>query len=120
VKISNLNTIRVLPFCGKVDECPIWSEKFLAKAKRYGFKDTLVGKLSIPRVDDVFDEVSDLGKKMSRSIKLNEIAYTELILSIDVKRMSLRHVRVRIILTVMQQVLGKSSRMNMNLFLPLP
>jgi hypothetical protein len=41
--------------------------------------------LSIPKADEEFDEVSDLGKRISRSIKLNEIAYTEFILSIDVK-----------------------------------
>ena len=42
-------TIRVIPFCGKVDD------------------------------------VSDMGKKMLNAIELNEIAYTELILSIDAK-----------------------------------
>jgi gag-polypeptide of LTR copia-type len=83
--MTDLNTIRVIPFCGKVDEWPIWSEKFLAKAKRYGFKDLLLGKLSIPKVDDAFDEISEEGKKMMKVIELNEIAYTELILSIDVK-----------------------------------
>ena len=83
--MTDLSTIRVIPFCGKVDEWPIWSEKFMAKAKRYGFKDVLVGKLSIPKADEEFDEVSDIGKRMSRAIELNEIAYTELILSIDVK-----------------------------------
>ena len=83
--MTDLNTIRVIPFCGKVDEWPIWSEKFLAKAKRYGFKDILLGKLSISKVDDVFDEISEEGKKMTKVIELNEIAYTELILSIDVK-----------------------------------
>ena len=83
--MTDLNTIRVIPFCGKVDEWPIWSEKFLAKAKRYGFKDLLLGKLSIPKVDDVFDEISEEGKKMTKVIELNEIAYTELILSIYVK-----------------------------------
>jgi hypothetical protein len=96
-------------------------------AKRYGFKDVLIGKLSIPKADEEFDEVSDLGKRMSRSIELNEIAYTELILSIDVKTSNgkmhsilLRDIRIRIILTVMQLVLGRSSRISMNLILPLP
>jgi hypothetical protein len=41
--------------------------------------------LSIPKVDEEYDEVSDIGKKMSRATELNEIAYTELNLSIDVK-----------------------------------
>jgi hypothetical protein len=83
--MANLNTIKVIPFCGKVDEWTIWREKFLAKAKRYGFKDLLLGKLSIPKVDDVFDAISEEGKKMIKVIELNEIAYIELILSIDVK-----------------------------------
>ena len=86
--MTDLNTIRVIPFCGKADEWPIWSEKFLAKAKRYGFKDLLLGKLSIPTCDEEFDETSEIGKKKSRAIELNEIAYTELILSIDVKTSS--------------------------------
>jgi hypothetical protein len=59
VKMTNLNTIRVIPFCGKVDEWLIWSEKFLAKAKRYGFKDVLLRKLSIPKADEEFDEILD-------------------------------------------------------------
>jgi hypothetical protein len=85
VKVSNFNTIRMVPLCGKGDEWHIWSEKFLAEVKTYDFKDLLLGKLSFPKADDKFDKVSDTGKKMVRTIKLNEIAYTELILSIDVK-----------------------------------
>jgi hypothetical protein len=54
---------------------------FLAKAKRYVFKDLLLVKLSIPKEDVEFDEFSDIGKKMAKTIKLNEISYTELILS---------------------------------------
>jgi hypothetical protein len=41
--------------------------------------------LSITKIDDKFDEVSDIGKKMTRALKLNEIAHTEPILSITVK-----------------------------------
>jgi hypothetical protein len=80
--MSDLITIRVVPLCGKVDEWPIWSERFLAKSRRSGFKDLLLGKLSIPTVDEVIDEGTESGKKKSMSIKLNEIAYTELILLI--------------------------------------
>jgi hypothetical protein len=82
--MTDFNTIRVIPFCGKNDEWPIWSEKYLAKAKRYGFKNLLLGKLCIPKADDKFDEVSDIRKKLAKTIKLNEIVYTELILSIVV------------------------------------
>jgi gag-polypeptide of LTR copia-type/Zinc knuckle len=83
--MTDLSTIRVIPFCGNGDEWPIWSEKFLAKAKRYGFKDVLLGKLLIPKIDESFDEASDQGKRMLKVIEFNEIAFTELILSIDVK-----------------------------------
>jgi hypothetical protein len=86
--MTDMNAIRVIPFCGKVEEWPIWSEKFLAKAKRCGFKDLLLGKLSIPKVDEEIDETSDIGKKKSIIIELNEIAYTELISLIDVKASS--------------------------------
>ena len=44
--------------------------------------------MSIPKADEVFDEVSDIGKKMSNITKLNEIADTEPIVSIDVKSMN--------------------------------
>jgi hypothetical protein len=39
----------------------------------------------ITKADDEFDEVSDIGKKIMRTIKFIEIIYTELILSIDSK-----------------------------------
>jgi hypothetical protein len=59
--------------------------KIFLQRQKYGFKDILLGKLSIPKADDKFDEVSDIGKTVTRIIKLNHIAYTELILSIDFK-----------------------------------
>jgi hypothetical protein len=86
--MTDMNAIRAIPFCGKVEEWPIWRERFLAKAKHFGFKDLLLGKLSIPKVDEEIDETSYIGKKKSIIIKLNEMAYTELILSIDVKASS--------------------------------
>jgi hypothetical protein len=50
--MTDMNAIRVIPFCVKVEELPIWSERFLAKAKLCVFKDLLLGKLSIPKVDE--------------------------------------------------------------------
>jgi hypothetical protein len=68
----------------------------------------LLGKLSIPKVDEGIGEKSDIGKKKSMIIELNEIVYTELILSIDVKTSSgkvvltlLEDARPRIIQMVM-------------------
>jgi hypothetical protein len=86
--MTDMNAIRVIPFCGKVEEWPIWSERFLAKANRCGFQDLLLGKLSIPNFDEEIDETSEIGKKKSIIIELNEIAYTELILLIDIKASS--------------------------------
>jgi hypothetical protein len=86
--MTDLDTIRVIPICRKVDEWPIWSERFLAKSIRFGLKDLLLGMLSIPTEDEEIDEESESGKKKSAIIKLNEIAYTELILLIDIKTSS--------------------------------
>jgi hypothetical protein len=73
----------VILFCGKVEEWDIWSKRFPSKAKKCDFKDLLLGKLLIPKLDEKIDETSDIGKKKPVIIKLNEIAYIELILSID-------------------------------------
>jgi hypothetical protein len=59
--------------------------KFKAKAKRYGFKDVLTGKLSILKADEEFDKDSDMGKIMLNAIEFNKVAYTEPLLCIDVK-----------------------------------
>jgi hypothetical protein len=48
----------------------------------------LLEKFSIPTVDERFDEGTESGKKKSTAIEMNEIANTELILSIDVKTSS--------------------------------
>jgi hypothetical protein len=43
------------------------------KAKRYRFKDLLLGKKSIPKFDERFDEASDKGEKMLRNVELNKM-----------------------------------------------
>ena len=83
--MTDSNTIRVIPFWRKGNEWPIWSDKFLSKTKRHRFKDLCLGILSIPKEDEDFDEILEIGKKMSKFIELNVIAYTELIFSIDIK-----------------------------------
>jgi hypothetical protein len=52
------------------------------------FQGIAVRKLSTPTVDEKFDEGTESGKKKSIAIEMNEIAYTELILSIDVNTSS--------------------------------
>jgi hypothetical protein len=80
--MTDLSTIRVIPFYGKNDEWPTWSEKFLAKARRYGFKDVLLGNLRIPMTEEDYEVDTEEGKKLRIAADMNELAYTELILSI--------------------------------------
>jgi C2H2 zinc-finger/Zinc knuckle len=72
----------VLNFSGKKEDWPTWSEKFQAKAKRSGIKDVLLGRVEIPRTQDPMDEGTEEGKRMLAIMDLNEITFTELILSI--------------------------------------
>jgi hypothetical protein len=81
--MSDLSAIQVLIFSGSKDECPTWREKFIAKAKCSGIKDVFSGEVLIPESSEVFDEKTEGGKRMLRIIDLNEMAFTELILSID-------------------------------------
>jgi hypothetical protein len=80
--MTDMNAIRVIP------STDIWSERFLAKDKHCGFKDLLLGKLSIPKMDKEIHKATDIGDKKSMIIKLNEITYTEPILLTDVKASS--------------------------------
>jgi hypothetical protein len=73
-----------LSFSGNKEGWPTWSEIFLAKAKRSGIKDVLLGKVLILNSSEVFDEKTDDGKIMY----LIEMAFTELALSFDVSSSS--------------------------------
>jgi hypothetical protein len=82
--MTGFSAIRVLTFLGRKEEWPSWNEKFLAKAKRSGIKDVLLRKVEIPSSLDVIDEKTEEGKKLLRIADPHEIAFPELILSIDV------------------------------------
>jgi hypothetical protein len=45
----------------------------------------LLGKVKVPRTDEDYDMESEEGKKLTIAADMNELAYTELILSIDEK-----------------------------------
>jgi hypothetical protein len=47
-----------------------------------------LGKVLIPKSSELFDENTDEGKRMLRIIDLNEMAFTELVLLIDVSSSS--------------------------------
>jgi gag-polypeptide of LTR copia-type len=82
--MTDFSAIGVLTFSGRKKEWPSWSEKFLAKAKRSGIKDVLLGRLEIPTSLDVIDEKTEEGKRLMLLTDLNGIAFTELMLLIDV------------------------------------
>jgi hypothetical protein len=86
--MSDFSSVRVLQFSRKKDKGPIWSEKYLAKTKRSGFKDLLLGKVNIPKSDEEINERTEEGKVLMENADLNEMAYTELILLIDIRSSS--------------------------------
>jgi hypothetical protein len=57
-------------------------------AKRSRIKAVLLGKLQIPKTSEELEEKSEEGRRMMESADLNELAFTELILSIDVSHSS--------------------------------
>jgi tellurite resistance-related uncharacterized protein len=69
--MSDLSTVRMIPFYGKNDKWPTWSEKFLTKARRYGFKDVLLGKVRIPMTDEDYEVDTEEGKKLIIAIDMN-------------------------------------------------
>jgi hypothetical protein len=66
--MSDLSAIRVLHFLGRKEEWPIWREKFLAKAKRSGIKDVLLGKLQIPKTSEELEEKSEERRRMMKML----------------------------------------------------
>jgi hypothetical protein len=79
-----------------------------------------LGKVFILESSKVFDKKIDKVKIMLRIIDLNEMAFTELVLSIDVSSSSgkmhlelSKAAKPKIIKTVMLVCLGKSQRRNM-------
>jgi len=68
--------IRIIAFNGKATNWPIWSGKFLARSQRKGYKGILQGTEKRP---------TETGAKLTKKQydTLNELAYEDLILSID-------------------------------------
>ena len=82
--MSDQTAIRVLNFMGIKEDWSIWSEQFLTKAKHHVFKDLLLGKEVIPKVDELLSDLTPEGKAKLKLIKLNEFSYSEFVLSMDV------------------------------------
>ena len=82
---KNTTSIKIIPFSGKSVDWPVWSEKFLARARRKGYKKILTGKVKIPSdSEDLSSERDATVKKEKEKLRdLNEEAYEDLILSIS-------------------------------------
>ena len=78
---------KIITFSGKKVEWSLWSEKFLARANRKGYKCVLMGTEEAP--DDtvkIEDEKDSTKQKRLRELrKLNEEAYEDLVLAVDGK-----------------------------------
>ena len=75
--------IRVITFDGKKTSWTSWKEKFLARAKRKGYKKVLLGDIEVvPDTTEIEDSDSDKAKK-EKAREQNELAYADLTLSID-------------------------------------
>ena len=111
--MSDQSALCILIFTGLKEDWSIWSEQFLAKSKRHGYKDVLLGKETIPKSGEVIDDKSIEGKAMSKLIELNELAYSELVLSMDVKRAS-----GKVAFQILQRVASqRTMKMGMQLWL---
>ena len=83
---SQEKSIRVIEFSGKSSDWKIWSRKFLARANRKGYKKLLLGEATIPSETGYTNSLgkSDAtDKKLVEQWELNELAFEELLLSIN-------------------------------------
>jgi len=76
-KISQVEEkgIKVICFDGQQDNWSNWEEKFLARARRKGFKEVLLGTVPIPQDLEQQDLGMDAGKaKKNARDTMNELA----------------------------------------------
>ena len=76
---TEIKAIRVLEFSGKKSDWEGWSEKFLARAKRKGYKQLLLGKVKVPTESEITCGESVVKKRE----EFNEEAFEDIILSIN-------------------------------------
>ena len=76
-------TIAKFTFSGKKVDWAVWSEKFLARARRKDYKKVLKGSVTVPKDSETIDTSTTAGKEKKRLRELNELAYEDLILFID-------------------------------------
>ena len=70
--------ITVIPFDGTKVNWKLWSTKFMARARRKGYKEILTGNTKVP-----YDDKTGLSDAEIKLKELNTIAYEDLVLLID-------------------------------------
>ena len=77
--------IKIIEFSGK--DFKIWSRKFCARANRKGYLTLLRGIQTIPTIDEFIAAEADPSDANNKTIiklwKLNELAFEDIILSIN-------------------------------------
>ena len=82
-------SVKIIPFSGKRKDWSAWEERFLARAKRKGFKEVLLGREEIPaefNEDGTANEIAGATaeeQKLLKTREKNELAYGELVLAMD-------------------------------------
>ena len=76
---TEIKAICVLEFSGKKSDWEGWSEKFLARAKRKGYKQLLLEKAKVPTESEITGGDSEVKKQG----EFNEEAFEDIILSIN-------------------------------------
>jgi hypothetical protein len=77
---------KIITFNGKKRDWDPWEEKFLARAKRRGYKHILLGKETIPDSSEILDESKDTDKPKIKIRELNETAYGDLVTAMDTSK----------------------------------
>lgn len=75
-------SVKVIPFTEKSD-WRVWSRKFTARAYIKGYKDVLIGEVSVPKHDAPIDVTTSAGKDQMKARKANDLAYSDLLLSFE-------------------------------------
>jgi hypothetical protein len=74
--------MKIIPFSGKKVDFITWEEKCMARARRKGYKEVILGQVTIPKDDVVLSSAKEEDKEDIRTREKTEYAYSNLILAI--------------------------------------
>ena len=67
--------IRVIKLSRTKEDWAMWGEKFLARARRLGYRGGLVGTVNCPKDSDTIDESNEAGKKLKKVREANDYTF---------------------------------------------